>query len=286
MVFKSLSYPEGKMVGQAPDSVLPGALIPIEIGITIEEEIKPRALRVELVGEETYYKPSFGRHSRGPNPVEFTFAKIVQTVAEYPALSQGVEQKWNCSVQIPPDALPTCHGEYVDIRWTLKAILDVPKRVDLMLTKTIQVLCPHPKVSNMPVLPVDKSFGQLTLSLKAPQVVSAGNFLKGQLVMQIKDQFSVRGVRIELVRVEDAKENKANQVVSAVEVSGEAAFKQNESQSFEFALDVPAEAPPTAVCKHSNLRWKVRAVIDRKMKADFNVEQKLLVYNAPELTDK
>jgi hypothetical protein len=137
----------------------------------------------------------------------------------------------------------------------------------------------------MPVSPVEKTFGQLTLSLKAPRAISTGNTLKGQLSLQIKDKFSIRSIRIELVRVEDAKEEKANQVISTAQVSEEASFNQNESPSFEFALAVPAEAPPTSVCKHSNLRWKVRAVIDREMKADLNAEQELFVYNAPKPTD-
>jgi len=286
MVFKSLSYPEGKIVGQAPDSVLAGALIPIEIRVTIEEEIEPRALRVELVGEETYYVRSHSKHSASIRHQDYAFATITHTVAEQPALSPGVEQKWNCSLQIPSDALPSCRGKWVDIRWTLKAVLDVSKRIDLSLAKTLQVFCPPPKISNMPVLPAEKAFGQVALSLKAPQAVTAGNALKGQLALQIKEKLDIRGIRIELVQAEDAQARKADQVISTVQVSGEAIFNQNESPSFEFALDVPAGAPPTAVCKNSNLRWKVRAVIDRKMKTDFNVEQQLFVHNAPKLTDK
>jgi hypothetical protein len=285
MVFKSLSYPKGEMVAQAPDSALPGARIPIEIRVTIEEEIKPRALRVELVGEETYYLPSRGRHSHGSVPWESTFAKIVQVVAEQPSLSQGMEQKWSCSVQIPPDALPSCRGEWVNIRWTLKAILDVHNRVDLMKANPLRVLSPSPQMGDVSLASAEKTFGQVVLTLKAPREISTGNTLKGQLALQIKDKLSVRSIRIELVRIEDAKEEKVSQVISTARVSEEASFNQVDSPSFEFALDVPAGAPPTSVCKHSYLRWKVRAVIDRNMKTDFNVEQDLIVYNAPKITD-
>ena len=280
MVFKFLFKPKGKIQLQAPDSILPGTLLPVEIRITTEEEIKPRAVRAELVGEETYYIK--GRRSY--TMISSTFARIMQTVAEQPSLLQGIEQKWNCSLQIPADALPTCRGKWVNIRWTLKAVVDVPKRGDLSQEKPLPVFCPPPQVSNMPVLPAEKTFGQVVLSLKAPQAASAGGTLKGQLALQIKENLSVNSIRIELVQVEDAHDRKTNQVISTTRISDEASFSQNESPSFQFALDIPPEAPPTAVCKHSNLHWKVRAVIDRKMKTDFNVEQELFVYNAPKLT--
>ena len=284
MAIKSPFKPKGKIEIQAPDSILPGALLPLEIRITTEEEIKPREVRAELVGEETYYEKM--HRGNGYMTMHFTFARIVQTVAEQPALLQGMEQKWNCSLQIPPDILPSCSGKWVNIRWSLKAVVDVPKRVDLSQEKPLHVFCPPPQVSNMPVLPAEKTFGQVVLSLKAPQAVSAGNFLKGQLALQIKEKLSINSIRIELVQIEDAHDRKANQVVSTTRISGEASFDQNESPSFQFALDIPAGAPPTAICKFSNLRWKVRAVINRKMKTDFNVEQELFVYNAPKLTAK
>lgn len=282
MAIKSPFKPKGKIEIQAPDSILPGALLPLEIRITAGEEIKPREVRVELVGDETYYEKRHNSYM----VVHFIFARTVQTVAEQPVLSQGVEQKWNRSLQIPPDILPTSRGKWVNICWTLRVVPDVPKRIDLSQEKPLNVFCPPPQVSNTPVLPAEKTFGQVVLSLNAPQAASAGNFLKGRLALQIKENLIINSIRIELVQVEDAHDRKANQVVSTTLISGEASFSQNESPSFQFALDVPTQAPPTAICKHSSLRWKVRAVIDRKLKTDFNVEQELLVYNAPQLTTK
>jgi hypothetical protein len=282
MSVKSPFKPKGNIQLQAPDSILPGVSLPLEIRITTEEEIKPREVRAELVGEETYYEKI--HRGNGYMTTHFTFARIVQTVAEQPALLQGVEQKWNCSLQIPPDILPSCRGKWVNILWTLKAVVDVPKRIDLSQEKPMHVFCPPPQVSNMPVLPAEKAFGQVVLSLKAPQAASAGDSLKGQLALQIKENLSVNSIRIELVLVEDAHDRKTNQVISTTRISDEISFSQNQSPSFQFALDIPPEAPPTAVCKHSNLHWKVRAVIDRKMKTDFNVMQELFVYNAPKLT--
>ncbi|MCX6006774.1 MAG: hypothetical protein NTZ34_05880 [Chloroflexi bacterium] len=281
MVFGSLFKPKGKLVLQAKDNSLPGELLPIEIRFTPEKEIKPREVRGELVGEETYYVTvtTSDDDMRDARKDE-KFASIIQTVAEQPSLLPGVEQKWSSSIQLPADAPPTCHGKLVNIRWTLKAVLDVPKSANLSQEKPLNVVCPSPQVSDHPALPAENIYKEVTLTLKAPQVASIGSTLKGQLTLQIKDKLSFRSIKVELVRVEEAGSRKANEVISTTQISGEASFNQNESPSFEFSLDIPAEAPPTVICKRSNLRWKVRAVIDRKMKSDFNVEQELLVYNA------
>jgi hypothetical protein len=277
MVFKFLFKPKGKIEIQAQDNSLPGAQLPLEIRVTTEEKVEPREIRAELVGEETYYLRARGKlhHSK----LNYTFARIIQKVAEHPALLQQSEQKWGSSIQIPADTLPTCCGKWVNIRWKLKAVLDVPNRADLSHGKPFHISCLPPQSSDMPVLPAEKIFGQVTLMLKAPRAISAGNTLKGQLVLQIKDNLSISGIRVELVRVEKAGSRDADEVISIAQVSGEASFNQNGSPSFAFSLDMPADAPPTAIGMFSSLRWKVRAVIDRNMKTDFNVEQELLVYN-------
>jgi len=286
MVFKFLFKPKVKIEIQSQHKSLPGALLPLQIQLTTREEIKAQGVRAEIVGEEIYYKREYRRHGVHYVKRDETFASIIQTVAEQPTFIQGAEQKWSSSIQLPSDAPPTCHGKLVNIRWTLKAVLDVPKRPDQSQEMPLHVLCPSPQVSNMSVLPAEKTFDDVILNLKAPQVASAGETLVGQLTLQMKDKLSVQGIRVELVRAEDAGARKADEVISTAQISGAASFNQHEAPSFEFFLDIPAEAPPTARSPHSNLCWKIKAVIDRKMKTDFNVEQEVLVYDASEPTDK
>jgi hypothetical protein len=285
MVFGSLFKPKGTMVLQSPDKLLPGGLVPFEIRITAGEELKPRELRAELDGEETYYvtethhgpKGQVNTHTVQKNE---KFASIVQTVAEAPSLSPGAEQKWNGSLQLPADALPTSRGKLVDIRWTLKAVLDVPKRADLSQEKSLVVLCPS-RPSDTTMQLADKIFGEVTLVLTAPPAVASGDTLKGQLALQIKDKLSFRAIRLELVQVEDAGSRKGDEVISKTQISGDASFNQMEAPSFNFSIDVPVEAAPTVAGRRSALRWKLKAVIDRKLKSDFTVEQELIVYNRP-----
>jgi hypothetical protein len=284
MVFDSLFKPKGKVGLQSKEKCLPGDVLPMEILVTTEEVIKPRELRAELVGQETYYVTETHRDSKGnirthTVPRTETFASTIQTVEELPDLLKGVEKKWSHSVQLPADAPHTCQGKVVNIRWTLKAVLDVPKRGDMSQENSLTVLCLSPQITDMSFSPSEKIFGEVILVLKAPQIAYAGHPLKGQLTLQVKEKMSIRSIRIELVQVEEAGVRKSDEVISTIQIPGAESFNPNESPSFDFSLDIPAEAPPTTFGKHSNLRWKIRAVLDRKMKTDFNVEQELIVYN-------
>jgi hypothetical protein len=285
MVFGSPFKPKGNIVLQAPDNSQPGELTPIEIRVIPGEEIQPREVRAELVGEETFYVTE--THYSGGHTTTQTvqkneaFANITQTVAEQPTLSKGVEQEWRCSLHLPSDAPHTCRGKLVNVRWTLKAVLDVPKRADLSQEKPLYVFFQPPQTDNMSVAPAEKSFREVTLILKAPPAARTGDTLKGQLTLQTKEKLSINGVRVELVQVEEAGTRSANEVVSTTKLSGSASFNLNEAPVFEFTLNIPAEAPPTVVCRRSSLRWEVRAVIDRRMKTDFNVTQEVLLHLAP-----
>jgi hypothetical protein len=287
MAFGSLFGPKGKVVLQAQDTGLPGELIPIDMRVTPGEEIKPREVRAELVGEETFYVTethySGGHTTTQTVQKNETFASIIQKVAEQPSLLKGVEQTWSCSLQLPSDAPSTCRGKLVNVRWTLKAVIDVPKRADLSQEKPLRVFCQSRQSSDISVSPAERSFREVTLILVALPVASAGDTLRGQLTLQTKEKLGIHGIRVELVQIEEAGTRRDEEVISTAKISGAASLNQNEAPSFQFSLDIPAEAPPTVTCRRSNLRWVVRAVIDRRMKTDFNVEQELLVDNAPKV---
>lgn len=285
MGLDSIFKPRGKLVLQLQENTVPGEVIPFDIRVSAEEEIMSREIRVELAGLETYYVTesySDGKGNRRTRTVQRNelFAHIVRTVVEQPNLQNGSDQKWTSSLQLPHDALPTSSGKLVNIRWVVKGVLDVPKKGDLSEEKVLKVFSMTPQNAEISITPAEKSFGEVTLSLIVPPAATASRTLKGQLILGVKEKLNVRGIRVELVRIEEAGSRKADDVISSAQVSGEVSFNSGESPAFEFSLDLPASASPTAVGRHSSLGWKVRAVLDRKMKTDFNVEQGLRIYNA------
>jgi hypothetical protein len=286
MVFKFLSKPKATIEIISHNKVLPGTLLPVEIRITAQEEIKARELRVELVGEENYYVKETHRDSKGHTSTRVvqktgTIDTITKTIAEQPIFNNGSTQQWKMSLQLPAKAPPTCRTKLINIQWKLKAVLDLPKQPDQSQEIPLCVLCTFPQADNQTVLPDEKYFNDVAVNMVVPHVASPGETLVGRLTLQMKDSLNVQGIRVELVQIEDAGARQADEVISKMEVAGSTTFNQGEVQSFDFFLNVPAEAPPTAVSLHSGLRWKVKAVIARRMKTDFNVEREVLVCNAP-----
>jgi hypothetical protein len=215
-----------------------------------------------------------------------TIANIKTTVAAQPVLLKGSEQHWSTSLQLPPDAPPTCHGKIVDIRWKIKAVLDVQNQRDQSQEMLLQVLRPASQNSNFSSYSGEQSFNDFTANLEIAQAASPGETLMGKLTLQMKDKLNVQGIRIELVQVEAAGDRASAEVISKSEVSGSTSLDQGKSPSFDFSLHIPYEAPPTALSFHSNLRWKVKAVIARRFKSDFNIEREILVNNTSESRGK
>jgi hypothetical protein len=291
MVFKFFSKPKAEIDIKADSKGLPGASLPLEIRLSAQEEIKAREVRVELVGEEKYYVRETHRDSKGHTQTRIVqrtnaIAKINKTLVEQPTFMEGAEQRWSLSMQIPSDAPPTCCGKLVNIQWKLKATLDVPKQPDQSQEIPLRVLRQSPQTSNVNVFPTDKVFDSIGVNLEVAPVVSPGEILIGRLTLQVKDNLNAQGIRVELVQVEDAGARNSNEVIAKADVSGSTSFNQYESPSFEFSLKIPADAPPTACAPHSSLGWKVKAVIARRMKTDFNVEREVIVYNTQEEKDK
>jgi len=103
MVFKFLFKPKAKIEIQSQHKSLPGALLPLQIRLTTQEEIKAQEVRAELIGEETYYVTETYRDSKGHMRTRVvqrndTIARITKTVAEQPTFIQGAEQQWSLSL--------------------------------------------------------------------------------------------------------------------------------------------------------------------------------------------
>jgi hypothetical protein len=291
MVFKFLSKPKATINIAAQNRVLPGALLPVGIRLNAQEEIKAREVRAELVGEETYYVKETHHDSKGHTSTRLvqktnTLARITQTVADQSTFLRGTEQHWSLSLQLPPDAPPTCIGKLVNIRWSLKTVIDTPNRPDTSQEVPLTVLCLPPQASRINELPAEKVFNDVGMNLEIPPLASPGETLIGRLNLQMKDKVNTQGIRIELVQNEDTGARSAVEVVAKTEISGSTSYGEFDAPSLEFSLNIPAEAPPTAQSFHSSLHWRVKAVVARRLRSDFNVEREVFIYNATEPTIK
>ena len=240
MGFKFLFKPKAKIEIQSQNNNCPpGTSLPFKIRLTTQEDIKAKEVRAELIGEEVYYVNETYHDSKGHLQTRVVrrnnnIASIIKTAAENPVFTQGAEQQWDLSLQLPSDAPPTCCGKVVNITWTLKAVLDIPNRPDQSHEIPLQVL--SPRIQEISILTTEKTFNDVILNLTAPSAGAAGKTISGQLRLQVKDRLSVQSIRVELVQVEDAGVRKANELISKIIISDSTSFNQQEAPSFNFLL--------------------------------------------------
>jgi hypothetical protein len=288
-----LFKPKAELEVQTKETCLPGATLPVRVTVCLQEQVKLRQLRLELVGQETYYVQETTTDYKGRRETDTvqrvdTFARVSRVVMEQPSLlTPGVEAGREVSLQVPLDAPPTCQGKVVDVCWRLRAILDIPGRPDQMREMPLQVVSVAPTQAawykeGKALLQAEKSFEDCALTLEVPAVLAAREVVRGRLLVRAKRHFEVRGVRVELARLEDAGARRAYYAVAHQDLSGPISLNPTDSPTFDFSLPLPQDVAPTMVLPHSSLLWHVRAVLDRRLRGDFNIQQDVFVYNAPE----
>jgi len=288
-----LFKPKAELEVSTTETCLTGATLPVRVAVRLQEQVKLRQLRLELVGQETYYVEVITIDDKGrreTNTVQRvdTFAKVSHVVIEQPSLlTPGVEAGREVSLQVPFDAPPTCQGKVVDVRWRLRAILDIPGHPDRVREIPLQVvrMAPAQVVGDKDTnasLQAEKSYEDCALTLEVPAAVAAHDVVRGRLLLKAKRPFQVRGIRVELALVENAGARQAFDVVARQSLSGPISLNITDSPTFSFSLPLPQGIAPSMVSPHSSLRWQVRAVLDRRLRGDFNIEQDVFIYNAPE----
>jgi len=286
MSFPNPFKPDASIYLQSAGSALPGSVFNIRVRLTPQEEIKSREVRVELEGWETYYIKQTSSNGKSTTTRivkrSAVFSQIVRSLAQEPVLMKGIEQYWDSSLEVPPDAPPSSKGKLVDIRWKLKSVIDVAMRQDESTELPFQIYKLPPQFSGDPSFtPAEKTFDSCHLRLEAPRTAGCGDTLIGHLRIDTKKSFNVRGIRIDLIQSEDAGARKSDVIAVTQQVSGPVSLNPHEFRAFDFSLAVPLDASPSAVAPHSSLRWIIKASLDRQLRKDFNVEQELLLYNAP-----
>lgn len=124
---------------------LTGASLPVEVIIRSKEPLNPLEVRLELIGEETYYVERENRLPKGQLILEVVkklnrFIRLPCIVPEQLSLTPGVEVSCEIEVQVPIDAPPSCFGKVVDMHWILKAVLDMPGYHDQSKELPVQIM--------------------------------------------------------------------------------------------------------------------------------------------------
>jgi len=181
--------------------LLTGATVQVEVAVYPQEQLNPRELRLELVGTETYYVEMLQGNRAFQVKKAGEFTRVSYTIKDQPSFPPGVTTSRKFNIQVPIDAPPSSYGKEVNVCWTLKAILDLPKRVNLVKEITVQVISvPIRTKKAMTDLPQEKSYNDCIFGLEVPNTTVSKGAISGSLQVKALRKLQVRGIRVELNR--------------------------------------------------------------------------------------
>lgn len=276
----------GKMsVGLTVDSegYLPGQSIAARVSVGGEGDDKLRALRVELRYHNTYYHETTSSSDSGGRDETKTSDDVVVVSAQVPAEDLSTTAgsgSFDFTLTIPEDVPPTA-PKWVD--WSVVAILDRRRARDRRESVPIIILAPAAGYSLWATAPpsCDEDACDMQFDLDA-RAVRIGNTLSGTLRIDPRREFDARRVRVALegrMHHEDGIKRKAGE--AKVTVAERTAFVPGAAQEFPFQITVPADALPTFLARHNQLRWTLRGICDRSLRGDHDVSAEIVVYTAP-----
>jgi hypothetical protein len=111
--------------------------------------------------------------------------------------------------------------------------------------------------------------------------------IEGTLVLTPHQDFKARTMSIELVRLEvvsRASGNSSETVEGSVVVDESPRYQTGAIREYAFAMDVPEAAGPCLQTDQTYVEWRLRAVVNRAMAFDSELQQQLNVYNGPTTT--
>ena len=193
-------------------------------------------------------------------------------------------------LSIPDDALPSLKREaYEDpcaeISWRVQASLDMPGAKDIYQTQSLIVL-PSVPDSSTPVAEKQTTDECIALLSLSSATVSTGGTVEGKFSIQVRKDFKVHNIRMQLECWQKAGEKETNTVKDSVLLKNPVlreSLTANQMLEWPISLRVPKKALPSAGTPLDNTQvvWRVKGIITRFVRRSLEVQQQVQVYIAP-----
>ena len=274
----------------------PGDTIRATIGLEVEKPVKVREVRVVLLLQQKYktlverdvaQTGTGGATTTTKETVEVMSTNEKEVEKQIP-IREGelsAEQTVSVELRIPPDAAPVYTSPNIETHWVIKVTVDRPMASDANAEMQLPLIVPPPghyarpgeygTASNMNVAP-------MRFSLPKLEYVN-GETLSGELIVEPREAFEAREVRIELLHEERVTEgSKPNEVTTSdqkVQIAGSTKLQPGSNQTYNFSLMVVPKGQPTYVDPKATSRWLLKATLDRPWATDAEVTQEIYVYS-------
>lgn len=224
------------------EPVAPGQPFPCIVSTALSHPLEVRGVRVEAVG---CFRRVSGEWGFGPVRLRtWTGETVVHTQRSLPiegTIGPGTAS-YRLEVLLPGDAPPSARGRIVEMRYTLRATLDIPHAPDKWAEMPLTVRATLPTESKPPS-PTQLQ-GGIQMYLEAPLNVIAGQRIEGAITVGTSHPVVLDDLRLELVRWERVPPLQRGFTVRRIPFSP-VSLGAYEKRQLSFTLLVPPEAPPT-----------------------------------------
>ncbi len=277
-----------------PREVAPGGELVVRVDVGGDLDASARAVRVTLEGHANYQAKvtrSYGTEddSTTSTTEEWQSYSLHKDERELPAQSGSVDVAFRLPRNVPPSSSGA-------VTWTVSARID---RHGKDPVARAEIVVRHGSDSVPTSRAPQQEDDGLTLDL--PVAVRAGDTLSGTLTVAVGKDITARAVLVRLYRKVtytaapmDAGTFYGGSTLSAfpftgkglitsesmlaeAEVSGKRDFAGGSVDQLPFSVVVPASGGPTTAHAYARVEWRVEAVVDRRMRADYSVETPLAV---------
>jgi hypothetical protein len=267
---------------------LPGDRLEARVTVEGEKDLDIQEGRAELICEETYiyrYTDSDGdsRKSKGKDQL----VELKQSFLGQTKVAGGSVQTFDLAFDIPAWGVPTYGGKIVNVRWLVKAVLDVRLRRDIREEIEFTVAAsPAGQAGGAGQYGASSSPQDCELAFWLPgKEFREGDSVEAKALIQTRERFGVRAVRVELQRIEHVpyRSGNTNKVIEQkIELMGAREFGSGEDLELPFTCRLPAAGRPTLRTKNSSVRWVLALIMDRQLRKDFRAEEDIYVFTIPQ----
>ncbi len=241
-----------------------------------------RSGRVELVCTETWVQRVDSQYGSSHHRKKNALSRAGETFMEDQAVRNGVPYSTELKVAVPQDALPTITGAKVQkiepgIAWAVAVDLDVARARDIHESQEITVaVTPAPRDERPSPTVAESQRGRCVLTLEVSRSAArSGDRVDGALRAEPQQDMTASEARVELLRAEKFGNTERSHVVDSASLERDLSLQSDRTREWRFSLDFGQVSVPSLKTEKSSVRWLVRGVLDRSLRSDPKVEQKI-----------
>ena len=283
----------------------PGDTVRATIALQVDKPVKVREVRVTLLLQQKYktlvereVQQTASTTTTNPPATPPTTTTTKETVEEMSTNEKEVDkqipiregtlnagQTVEVALRIPPDAVPVYLSPNIETHWVIKVTVDRPMASDSNAEMQLPLIVPPPGHYAKPGefgSAINMNAAALRFNLPKLEYVN-GETLNGELIVEPREAFEGREIRIELLHeervTEGSKPNELTTTDQKMQIAGTTKLEPGSNQTYDFSLAIAPKGQPTYVDPQASSRWILKATVDRPWASDAEVTQEIYIYS-------